>query len=95
MNYYPMRDGDMPNDALYPFQSGYVSRGGSSTPYVIGLIALAILAVVGVSVVSVGKQNLLPQEATNEASGTDGIVSRVSTHSRALPCPSHAIVMGG
>ena len=72
MNYDPNRDGDRPNDALYPFQSGYVSRG-SSTPYVIGLIALAILAVVGVSAVSVDK---LSQEnqATNEASGRGGII---------------------
>ena len=71
-----MRDGDMSNDALYPFQSGYASRG-SSTPYVIGLIALAILAVVGVSVVSVDKQNVVAQEnqATNEASGPGGIVA--------------------
>ncbi len=75
MNYDPMRDGDRSRDALYPFQGGYVSRG-SSTPYVIGLIALAILAVVGVSVVSVDKQNVLSQknQATNEASGRGGIV---------------------
>ncbi len=78
MNYDPMRDGNRPNDALYPFQSGYCSRG-SSTPYVIGLIALAILAVVGVSVVSVDRQNVLSQEnqATNEASGPGGIVASI------------------
>ncbi len=76
MNYDPMRDGDRPKDALYPFQSGYCSRG-SLTLYVIGLIALAILAVVGVSVVSVDKQSVPSQEkqATSEASGPGGIVA--------------------
>ena len=52
----------------YRFQSGYCSRG-SSTPYVIGLIALAILAVVGVSVVSVDKQNVLSQERPGHERG--------------------------
>ena len=78
MRYEPMRDADRPNelsDELYPFQSGYDSRG-SPMPYVIGVFALAILAVLTVSIVSVDKQNMLTQEnqATNEAVGTQRTV---------------------
>jgi hypothetical protein len=47
-----MRDPDEERDAYYPFQSGYVSRG-SLTPYVLAVLALAILAVAGFNIASI------------------------------------------
>jgi hypothetical protein len=45
----PMRD---LGEGYYPFQRGYEPRG-SPTPYVVGILVLAILAVVSLSIVSV------------------------------------------
>jgi hypothetical protein len=51
----------------YPFQEGYVRRG-SPTPYVIGVLVFAILAVVSLNIVSVDDADLLGQNEQMAAS---------------------------
>jgi hypothetical protein len=49
-----------PSEEYYPFQKGYVARG-SPAPYIIGVLVLAILAVVSLSIVSVSDTDMLGQ----------------------------------
>lgn len=58
MTHDPMRD--LERDAYFPFQKGYVSRG-SPAPYLIGVLVLAILAVVSLNIVSIDDADVLGQ----------------------------------
>ncbi len=76
MTHDPMRDLDEERDAYYPFQKGYVARGPSA-PYLIGVLALAILAVLGLNIAVVSDANFLGQgtQVTSDSrsvAGTDG-----------------------
>jgi hypothetical protein len=75
MTYDPMRDPDEERDAYYPFQSGYASRG-SLTPYVIAVLALAILAVVGINIASIDNADLpRDRQITTESQPKQGDAS--------------------
>ena len=51
-----MCDLDEERDAYYPFQSGYAPRG-SSAPYVVAALALAILAVLSLNIASISDRS--------------------------------------
>ena len=56
----PRPDRGVEREAYYPFQQGCVPHG-SPTPYVIGGLLLAILAVMGLNIVSVDDGDMLAQ----------------------------------
>ena len=74
MTYDPMRDLDEERDAYYPFQKGYVARGPSA-PYVIGVLALAILAVLGLNIAVVNDASLLGLGGTQVTSDSRSVAS--------------------